>query len=84
MSTLRIGQGFDVHQLVEGRPLIIGGITIPHEKGLLGHSDADVLLHAICDALIGAAGLGDIDGDGGAVDDRFNVVNITCHIRPDG
>lgn len=60
MSTLRIGQGFDVHQLVEGRPLIIGGVTIPHEKGLLGHSDADVLLHALCDALIGAAGLGDI------------------------
>ena len=57
---MRIGQGFDVHQLIEGRPLIIGGVTIPHDKGLLGHSDADVLLHAICDALIGAAGLGDI------------------------
>ena len=56
----RIGQGFDVHQLVEGRKLIIGGVTIPYEKGLLGHSDADVLLHAICDALLGAAGLGDI------------------------
>lgn len=56
----RIGQGFDVHALVEGRPLIIGGVTIPYEKGLLGHSDADVLLHAICDALLGAAGLGDI------------------------
>lgn len=56
----RIGQGFDVHALVAGRPLIIGGVTIPFEKGLLGHSDADVLLHAITDALIGAAGLGDI------------------------
>ena len=57
---LRIGQGFDVHALVEGRRLVIGGVEIPHEKGLLGHSDADVLLHAICDALLGAAGLGDI------------------------
>jgi 2-C-methyl-D-erythritol 2,4-cyclodiphosphate synthase len=56
----RVGQGFDVHSLVEGRKLIIGGVTIPFEKGLLGHSDADVLLHAICDALLGAAGLGDI------------------------
>ena len=56
----RIGQGFDVHQLVEGRPLIIGGITIPYEKGLLGHSDADVLLHTIADACLGAIGEGDI------------------------
>ena len=56
----RIGQGFDVHALVPGRPLIIGGVTIPHERGLLGHSDADVLLHALTDALLGAAGLGDI------------------------
>ena len=56
----RVGQGFDVHALVEGRPLIIGGVTIPHSHGLLGHSDADVLLHAITDALLGAAGLGDI------------------------
>jgi 2-C-methyl-D-erythritol 2,4-cyclodiphosphate synthase len=56
----RIGQGFDVHQLVEGRPLIIGGITIPYEKGLLGHSDADVLLHAVADACLGAIGEGDI------------------------
>jgi len=56
----RIGQGFDVHQLVEGRPLIIGGITIPYEKGLLGHSDADVLLHTVADACIGAIGEGDI------------------------
>lgn len=56
----RIGTGFDVHRLVEGRKLFLGGIEIPYEKGLLGHSDADVLLHAICDALLGAAGLGDI------------------------
>ncbi|GAA0137927.1 2-C-methyl-D-erythritol 2,4-cyclodiphosphate synthase [Paenibacillus sp. YSY-4.3] len=57
---IRIGQGFDVHQLVEDRPCIIGGVTIPFEKGLLGHSDADVLLHAITDAVLGALGLGDI------------------------
>lgn len=56
----RIGQGFDVHALVEGRPLIIGGAHIPHARGLLGHSDADVLLHAVTDAILGAAGLGDI------------------------
>jgi 2-C-methyl-D-erythritol 2,4-cyclodiphosphate synthase len=56
----RIGQGFDVHQLTEGRPLIIGGITIPYEKGLLGHSDADVLLHTLSDACLGAIGEGDI------------------------
>ena len=56
----RVGQGFDVHALVEGRPLIIGGVTIPHSHGLQGHSDADVLLHAITDAVLGAAGLGDI------------------------
>ncbi|VEB41293.1 2-C-methyl-D-erythritol 2,4-cyclodiphosphate synthase [Chromobacterium violaceum] len=56
----RIGQGYDVHQLVEGRPLILGGVDIPHDKGLLGHSDADALLHAITDALLGAAALGDI------------------------
>ena len=57
---IRVGQGYDVHQLVEGRDLILGGVNIPFEKGLLGHSDADVLLHAITDALLGAAGLGDI------------------------
>lgn len=56
----RVGQGFDVHALVPGRPLIIGGVTIPHERGLLGHSDADVLLHAVTDAILGAAALGDI------------------------
>jgi 2-C-methyl-D-erythritol 2,4-cyclodiphosphate synthase len=57
---MRIGQGFDVHRLVSGRRLVIGGVEIPHDKGLLGHSDADVLLHALCDALLGAAALGDI------------------------
>ena len=57
---MRIGSGYDVHKLVEGRPLIVGGIEIPYEKGLLGHSDADVLLHAISDALLGAAAEGDI------------------------
>lgn len=57
---IRVGLGFDVHQLVEGRPCIIGGVTIPFEKGLLGHSDADVLLHAVSDAILGALGLGDI------------------------
>lgn len=55
---IRVGQGYDVHQLVEGRDLILGGVNIPFEKGLLGHSDADALLHAITDALLGAAGLG--------------------------
>lgn len=57
---MRIGQGFDVHALTRGRKLVIGGVTIPYKKGLAGHSDADVLLHAICDALLGAAALGDI------------------------
>ena len=57
---IAVGQGFDVHQLVEGRPCFIGGVAIPYEKGLLGHSDADVLLHAVSDAILGALGLGDI------------------------
>ena len=57
---MRIGHGYDVHKLVEHRPLVLGGVTVPFEMGLLGHSDADVLLHAICDALLGAAALGDI------------------------
>ena len=57
---MRIGHGYDVHKLVEGRPLVLGGVTVPFEMGLLGHSDADVLLHAVCDALLGAAALGDI------------------------
>ncbi len=57
---IRVGQGYDVHALVTGRPLILGGVTIPYERGLAGHSDADVLLHAITDAILGAAALGDI------------------------
>ena len=57
---MRVGIGYDIHRLVKGRPLILGGVPIAHQKGLLGHSDADVLVHAICDALLGAAGLGDI------------------------
>lgn len=60
MNNIRIGSGFDVHKLVDGRKLIIGGVHIPYEKGLLGHSDADVLIHSICDALLGAANMGDI------------------------
>ncbi len=75
MSTVRIGQGFDVHQLVEGRKLIIGGVVIPYEKGLLGHSDADVLLHAICDALLGAAALGDIGKHFSDADPRYKNID---------
>ena len=68
---IRVGQGCDIHALVEGRKLIIGGVDIPHERGLLGHSDADVLLHAIVDALLGAAGLGDIGRHFPDTDERF-------------
>ena len=57
---MRVGIGYDIHRLVKGRPLILGGVSIDYEKGLMGHSDADVLVHAICDALLGAAGIGDI------------------------
>ncbi len=75
MTSTRIGQGFDVHALVAGRKLIIGGVTIPHDRGLAGHSDADVLLHAICDALIGAAGLGDIGRHFPDTDERYKGVD---------
>lgn len=68
---MRIGQGYDVHRLVEGRKLIIGGVDIPYEKGLLGHSDADVLLHAVMDALLGAAALGDIGQHFPDSDERY-------------
>lgn len=68
---MRIGQGFDVHALVAGRRLVIGGVEIPYDKGLAGHSDADVLVHAICDALLGAAGLGDIGRHFPDTDPRF-------------
>lgn len=69
--TMRIGEGWDVHALVPGRALVIGGVAIPYERGLLGHSDADVLLHAITDALLGAAGLGDIGRHFPDTDPRF-------------
>ncbi len=78
---MRIGQGFDVHQLVEGRKLIIGGVDIPYEKGLLGHSDADVLLHAICDALLGAAALGDIGRHFSDTDARFKNIDSRILLR---
>jgi 2-C-methyl-D-erythritol 2,4-cyclodiphosphate synthase len=68
---MRIGQGFDVHALVAGRKLIVGGVEIPYERGLDGHSDADVLLHAICDALLGAAALGDIGAHFPDTDPRY-------------
>jgi 2-C-methyl-D-erythritol 2,4-cyclodiphosphate synthase len=72
---MRIGQGFDVHQLVAGRRLVIGGVEIAHDKGLLGHSDADVLLHALCDALLGAAALGDIGKHFPDNDPRFKGID---------
>ncbi len=68
---MRIGNGFDVHRLVRGRPLILGGVEIEWDRGLLGHSDADVLLHALCDALLGAAGLGDIGAHFPPSDQRY-------------
>jgi 2-C-methyl-D-erythritol 2,4-cyclodiphosphate synthase len=71
----RIGFGYDVHKLVLGRNLILGGITVPSTKGLLGHSDADVLLHAICDALLGAAALGDIGNHFPDSDERFRGIS---------
>jgi 2-C-methyl-D-erythritol 2,4-cyclodiphosphate synthase len=78
---IRVGQGFDVHALVAGRPLIIGGVTIPYEKGLLGHSDADVLLHAITDALFGAAALGDIGRHFPDTDERFRGADSRVLLR---
>ena len=72
---MRIGQGYDVHKLVEGRNLILGGVTIPYEKGLLGHSDADVLVHAIMDALLGAAALGDIGQHFPDTDPRYKGIS---------
>jgi len=78
---MRIGQGFDVHQLVEGRSLIIGGVDIPFDKGLLGHSDADVLLHAICDALLGAAALGDIGRHFADTDVKFKNIDSRILLR---
>jgi 2-C-methyl-D-erythritol 2,4-cyclodiphosphate synthase len=88
---MRIGQGFDVHALVPGRKLVVGGVHIAHEKGLLGHSDADVLLHAICDALLGAAALGDIgkhfpDSDARykGIDSRQLLRNVAALLKDRG
>ena len=78
---MRIGQGFDAHALKAGRKLVIGGVTIPHDKGLDGHSDADVLLHAICDALIGAVGLGDIGKHFPDSDARYKDVDSRKLLR---
>ena len=78
---MRIGQGFDVHALVTGRALIIGGVTIPFEKGLDGHSDADVLLHAVCDALLGAAALGDIGRHFPDTDSRYKGADSRVLLR---
>ena len=78
---MRIGQGFDVHQLVVGRKCIIGGVEIPYERGLLGHSDADVLLHAICDALLGAAALGDIGKHFPDSDARYKGIDSRTLLR---
>ena len=72
---MRVGMGYDVHRLVEGRDLILGGVTIPYEKGLLGHSDSDVLLHAIMDALLGAAALGDIGKHFPDTDDKYKGIS---------
>jgi 2-C-methyl-D-erythritol 2,4-cyclodiphosphate synthase len=80
----RIGQGYDCHALVPGRPLIIGGVTIPHRSGLLGHSDADVLLHAITDALLGAAGLGDIGRHFPDTDPEFSGADSRVLLRAVG
>ncbi|TVR75971.1 MAG: 2-C-methyl-D-erythritol 2,4-cyclodiphosphate synthase [Chitinophagaceae bacterium] len=74
-AKVKVGFGFDVHQLVEGRPFVLGGVTIPHEKGLLGHSDADALLHAICDALLGAAGLEDIGTHFPDTDEKYKNID---------
>lgn len=78
---MRIGHGYDVHALVSGRPLVIGGVTIPCEKGLAGHSDADVLLHAICDACLGAAGLGDIGVHFPDSDERYRNIDSRKLLR---
>ena len=81
MKSIRIGQGFDVHALVAGRKLIIGGVEIPYHLGLAGHSDADVLLHAICDALLGAAGLGDIGRHFPDTDMRYQGIDSRALLR---
>jgi 2-C-methyl-D-erythritol 2,4-cyclodiphosphate synthase len=81
---VRIGQGFDVHALVEGRKLVIGGVAIPFDKGLAGHSDADVLIHAVCDALLGAAALGDIGRHFPDTDPRYKDADSRVLLREVG
>jgi len=81
---VRIGQGFDVHALVSGRKLVVGGVTIPFEKGLAGHSDADVLIHAVCDALLGAAALGDIGRHFPDTDPRYRDADSRVLLREVG
>ncbi len=78
---MRIGQGFDAHALVAGRKLVIGGVEIPHDKGLAGHSDADVLIHALCDALLGAAALGDIGAHFPDSDARYQGIDSRRLLR---
>lgn len=78
---IRVGHGYDVHRLVEDRKLILGGVEIPYELGLLGHSDADVLLHAICDALLGAAGLGDIGRHFPDTEEEFHNIDSRVLLR---
>lgn len=91
MIGIRIGHGYDVHRLTEGRPLILGGVHIPYERGLLGHSDADVLAHAVMDALLGAAALGDIGGLFPDSDERWRgedslrlLEQVTAHLAENG
>lgn len=81
---MRIGMGYDVHKLVEGRKLILGGVEIPYEKGLLGHSDADVLLHAIMDSLLGAAALGDIGKHFPDTDEKFKGISSILLLKEVG
>ncbi|MBQ2032211.1 MAG: 2-C-methyl-D-erythritol 2,4-cyclodiphosphate synthase [Lachnospiraceae bacterium] len=81
---MRIGTGYDVHRLTEGRPLILGGVTVPYEKGLLGHSDADVLLHAIMDALLGACAQGDIGMHFPDTDEKYKGVDSRVLLRKVG
>lgn len=81
---MRIGHGFDVHALVIGRPLVVGGVTIPFDRGLDGHSDADVLIHAIIDALLGAAALGDIGRHFPDTDERYRGVDSTVLLKATG
>ena len=81
MTNLRIGHGYDVHRLCEGRALILGGVNIPYERGLLGHSDADVLTHAVIDALLGAAGLGDIGALFPDTDDAYKGADSLVLLR---